>query len=166
MTSTTASFGRTGKQVEAVNYAQTVRRNEATERASSKRTECAEGARGGQHAKTALRYLVAAMACALFALIYAQFSHGVHSPFMTFMFAIPLLGGALPALVGHLGKMGETPTVTRQAWALALAALTVGSCLQGVFDIAGTDSAFIIAYPIAAVAFAAVAFAAAVRARR
>jgi hypothetical protein len=90
VTSTTASFGRTGKQVEAVNYAQTIRRNEATERASSKRAECAEGARGGQHAKTALRYLVAAMACALFALIYAQFSHGVHSPSMTFMFAIPL----------------------------------------------------------------------------
>ena len=125
----------------------------------------AEGARSGQHAKAALRYLAAALACALFAFIYAQFSHGVYSPFMTFMFAIPLMGGTLPAFARHLAGARETPLATRQAWALAIAALTVGSCLHGIFDIAGTASSLLVAYPIAAAAFAAAALVALVHAR-
>ena len=47
-------------------------------------------------------YAIAAVGCVVFALVYAQFSHGVHSPFMTFMFAIPLLGGAAIAAVGGI----------------------------------------------------------------
>ena len=77
------------------------------------------------HLKAARRYLIAAAGCALFALIYAQFSHGVHSPFMTFMFAIPLVGGALPALGFHLAQAQPAPRLARQAGALAIACLTV-----------------------------------------
>lgn len=109
------------------------------------------------HAAIARRYLVAALGCALFAFIYAQFSHGVYSPFMTFMFAIPLLGGAAVALALHLAKAEAVPRLARQSWALALAALTIGSCLLGIFEIAGTSSPYLIAYPAIAVVFAAIA---------
>ena len=108
---------------------------------------------------------MAAAGCALFALVYAQFSHGVHSPFMTFMFAIPLVGGALPALACHILKTQAFPQAARQAWALAIASLTMGSCLKGIFEIAGTDSALIVAYPLAALVFAAAAIATTARAR-
>ena len=99
----------------------------------------------------------AALGCAAFAIIYAQFSHGVYSPFMTFMFAIPLVAGALVALVMHVAHVRPMPRASRQAWALAIASLTVASCLRGVFEIAGTDSPYLVVYLAAALAFAVVA---------
>ena len=112
-----------------------------------------------KHLRTAKRYLIAAIGCALFAIIYAQFSHGVYSPFMTFMFAIPLVGGAGVSLALHLSRTRELPRTTRQCWALALASLTVASCLRGIFDIAGTASPYLIVYVIAAAALAIAAIA-------
>ena len=103
--------------------------------------------------RAARRYLIAAAGCALFAIVYAQFSHGVHSPFMTFMFAIPLVGGALPALVRKAAKAQPLPQITSQAWALAIASLTIASCLKGVFDIAGTSSPFLVVYVLATIVF-------------
>ena len=103
--------------------------------------------------KIAKRYAIAALGCAAFALIYAQFSHGVHSPFMTFMFAIPLVGGAAIAVGSSIAHV-DLPRGTRQSWALAIASLTVASCLRGVFDIAGTASPLLVVYLIAAVVFA------------
>lgn len=106
------------------------------------------------HGRAARRYLAASAFCALFAFVYAQFSHGVSSPFMTFLFVIPLLGGALPALIARIAGIRPAPLRARQAGALAIACLTLGSCLRGVFDIAGTSSALLWAYPAAAAAFA------------
>lgn len=118
------------------------------------------------YVKAARRYGVAAAGCAAFALIYAQFSHGVHSPFMTFMFAVPLLAGAVFAAVLHAVGAPAAPRATRQAWALAVASLTVASCLRGVFDIAGTSSPLLVAYLVAAAAFALVAAVGARKAKR
>lgn len=110
------------------------------------------------HLTAAKRYVVATVGCALFALIYAQFSHGVYSPFMTFMFAIPLIGGMLPAFCMTLAGARALPRTTRQAWGLALASLTVASCLRGVFDIAGTASPFLLVYLAFSLACVIVAF--------
>ncbi|MBQ9004524.1 MAG: hypothetical protein IJ087_22020, partial [Eggerthellaceae bacterium] len=94
--------------------------------------------------KIAGHYLVAAAGCALFALVYAQFSHGVYSPFMTFMFALPLVGGTFVALVCHLAKAHVTRRTSRQAWALSLASHTLGSCLQGILALAAPGSPFVV----------------------
>jgi len=118
------------------------------------------------HVIAARRYAIAALGCALFALVYAQFSHGVFSPFMTYMFAIPLLGGACVMLSLYLAKARPLPRASRQAWALALGALTAGSCLHGIFDIAGTASRYLIAYPIIASVLVIVALAALIRSRQ
>lgn len=117
------------------------------------------------HVRIALHYAVAAIGCVGFNLVYAQFVHGVSSAFMTFMFAVPLILGALPALVLHVAKANPAPIVARQAWALAIAALTVASCLHGIFDIAGTASPWLPAYLLAAAVFSMVAMVSAVRAR-
>ena len=136
-------------------------------REQTREREAAKGAGAASgYLKAARRYLVAAAGCALFAFVYAQFSHGVYSPFMTFMFAIPLVGGALASLAFHLAKARPAPVLAQQEWALALACLTVASCLRGVFEIAGTSSAFLWAYLPAAAACAAVAIAAFARSRR
>ena len=120
---------------------------------------------GKSWARIAGRYAIAAVGCIAFNALYAQFAHGVSSPFMTFMFAIPLVAGAVPALVLHLLKAHPVPVSTRQAWALAIAALTVASCLHGIFDIAGTASPWLPVYLVAAVGFAAADVIAALRSR-
>lgn len=121
--------------------------------------EGTSSANGGApaHGKAAKRYGIAAAACALFALIYAQFSHGVYSPFMTFMFAIPLIGGFVPSVALALLKAKPLPRLSRQAWALTLASATVASCLRGIFDIAGTASPYLPIYLVAALLFAVIA---------
>ena len=82
------------------------------------------------------RYAIASIGCIVFALIYAQFSHGVHSPFMTFMFAIPLVGGAVIAIAHGLSH-ADLPRGARQSWALAIASLTIASCLRGIVSVLG-----------------------------
>ena len=113
-----------------------------------------------------LHYGIAAAACVAFNFVYAQFAHGVSSPFMTFMFAIPLVAGAIPALAMGLARVRRAARTTRQAWALAIASLTVASCLKGIFDIAGTASPWLPIYLVAAAAFACAGVVATVRAGR
>ncbi|MDO4532177.1 MAG: hypothetical protein Q4C36_00485 [Coriobacteriia bacterium] len=84
---------------------------------------------------------------------------------MTFMFAIPLCLGAMPALGAWLVKARPVPVVARQSWALAIACLTVASCLHGIFDIAGTASAYLPVYVAAAMLLAVVGIAFAIRER-
>ena len=117
------------------------------------------------HLRASARYLIASIGCALFALIYAQFSHGVHSPFMSFMFGIPLAGGTLPAAGLAFANARTLPRVTRQAWALTIASLAIASCLRGIFDIAGTSSPYLAAYLAFAGVFAVTAIATLARAR-
>lgn len=79
--------------------------------------------------------------CLLFFLVYDRFSHGVRSPYMTWLFLWPLVLGLLPSLV-----MGLFPQIPRQKRLSAdlyhpgVAAVTVSSLLRGVFEIAGTAS--------------------------
>ena len=106
--------------------------------------------------KIAFRYGIAAVGCIVFNFIYAQFAHGVSSNFMTFMFAIPLCLGVLPALVAWFVKARPVPVTARQSWGLSIACLTVASCLHGIFDIAGTASPYLPAYVAAALLLAVV----------
>lgn len=88
-------------------------------------------------------YAIATIFCFVFFLIYNMFSHGVHSPFMTWLFLWPLLLGFAPttvlALVHNLPGPGEVSAFLYNA---GVAALTVSSCLRGIFQIAGTSSVY------------------------
>ena len=109
------------------------------------------------------RYLYSALGgtvfCLLFFLVYDRFSHGVRSPYMTYLFLWPLLLEVLPALVMTLfhnrhgftalsdpSKETVDQPVTRVYaalfWHSGTAALTAGSALRGIFDIAGNASRF------------------------
>lgn len=94
-------------------------------------------------------YLYAAIGCGIFSAVYEHFSHEVYSPFMVWLFAIPLVLGALPNLA-----MWLFPALARGgAWqqtihAFAIATLTVGSALQGVVEIYGTTNWFIIYFAV------------------
>ena len=112
-------------------------------------------------------YVAAAAFCFVFQFIYGMFGHGVHSAYMTYMFLLPLLlgaGGYGGGTLLHYGIEKKNPAYTalqqnRQLnnlerlgcgmYNAGVATLTAGSCLLGIFQIAGTDSVYINDYFIA-----------------
>ena len=68
--------------------------------------------------------------CFIFYFIYNIFSHGVHSPFMTYLFAWPLLLCAVPAGICMLVRSIPGPSVLSSLlWGTGTAAVTVSSLL-------------------------------------
>ncbi|MCC8127903.1 MAG: hypothetical protein LIO92_11005 [Clostridiales bacterium] len=86
-------------------------------------------------------YLVVTAFCVIFYLIYNQFSHGVHSPYMTFLFVWPFCLGAVPSfLVWKIPTLPRQGRISANLYHSGVAAVTVSSLLRGIFDIAGTAS--------------------------
>jgi len=101
----------------------------------------------------AVRYTATAMVCGGFSAIYECLSHGVHSDFMVFLFAVPLVMGTVPALV--LALMGrEPPAAARRLWACAVLTLSLGFCVEGALEIYGTTSELVMVYWVLAPALA------------
>ena len=78
--------------------------------------------------------------CMLFSYIYSFFSHGVSSPYMTYMCLYPLLGGMLLCLVLWALRLPEPGSIAINAYSSGIATLTVGSCVHGIMFIAGTST--------------------------
>ena len=97
--------------------------------------------------RAALRYGLLSGLCAVFALIYELYSHGVVSWSMALLPLWPLLGGALPFLL--LARLRvSTAQLTRCLWHTGLLTLTVGSLMTGVFEIYGSMSSLVRVYRI------------------
>ena len=109
--------------------------------------------RAERHRKSKIilvRYLAASVFFAVFALVYYRFSHEIRSPWMTWLFAWPLIMGAIPAALEYLGILpgsGEVSGDGQEAggqqkdfYRFGIAALTSASLLRGILRIAGTDS--------------------------
>lgn len=104
--------------------------------------------------KISLIYLLIAIFCALFGIIYEQFSHGVYSGYMIFAFAFPLIGGTLPFAALSLFAHGLLPgRLSRFLYNAGIAALTVGSIMKGVLEIYGTTNDLLIIYRFAGFGF-------------
>lgn len=79
-----------------------------------------------------------ALFCVVFTLIYEQFSHGATSSHMRCMFLMPLVGCALPALVGLVTPFHRF--VCRPAfnlWNSGMAVWAVGCLFRGIVNISG-----------------------------
>ena len=93
--------------------------------------------------KTALVFLAVSLFCLAFSSVYGRYSHGVRSACMTFMFAYPLIGGALVYLIiGAIPKARSPGRFAENVYNSGIAALTAGSLLRGILDIAGTSSPY------------------------
>jgi hypothetical protein len=105
-----------------------------------------------QARKTALVFLAVSLFCIIFDKIYALFGHGVASAFMSLMFLYPLLGGALPFFLLWLfvprAENVRHYRLLYNCYNSGIAALTVGSTLRGVFEIAGTSSPYSIVFTV------------------
>ncbi|WP_303870929.1 hypothetical protein [Acetobacterium wieringae] len=100
--------------------------------------------------KTIAVYLLMTVLAIAVNLIYGLFGHGVHSAAMTGMFLYPLLGGALGYLLIDRYMVFITRFVVYRigynSFNSGLAALTVGSFLKGILEIAGTNSPYLIIF--------------------
>ena len=96
---------------------------------------------------TARKYLVAALLCVLFSIVYEHFSHGVYSNFMVYLFLFPLLGGTLPFGLLYLFRHIPYPSPAACSFYHAgIATLGTGSCMKGVLEIYGTTSPYLLVY--------------------
>lgn len=86
-----------------------------------------------------IRFLAFAAFCLLFSTIYNQFSHGVTSPYMSFLCLWPLILGAVPVFVFMLLHR-TVPMFVSDLWSSGVVTLTVHSALLGIFEIANTSS--------------------------
>lgn len=95
-----------------------------------------------------MRYGLLCGFCAVFALVYELFSHGVVSWYMVLLPLWPLLGGVFPFLL--LARLRvHTAQLTRCLWHAGLITLSAGSLMTGVFEIYGSMSSLVRVYWIA-----------------
>lgn len=100
-----------------------------------------ENKRNSKAVRNAAVYGAVTAFCILIFLIYDQFSHGVRSPYMTFLFCWPLCLGLLPSIISCASaKIREQGIISANLYHSGTAALTVSSLLRGIFEIAGNAS--------------------------
>lgn len=136
-----------------------IRREERREAAAQQRELVGES--DGRIRQILLAWGVTTVLCLVFSWIYAQFSHGVSSVYMTYLFVVPLVGGVVIPGVTRLLNQVVPGRVAWNAYNSGIAALTVATALHGIFDIAGTSSGLVavlayigVAFVVAAVAIA------------
>lgn len=100
---------------------------------------------------TILFYLCSSVLLFLFQFIYQYFGHGVHSTSLTYAWLIPLMGGGLLTLLAHFTP-SYTTRLVRNLVNSALAIFASWSILNGILEIAGSDSPYLTAYLYAEVA--------------
>ena len=91
-------------------------------------------------------YLSITVFSALFGAVYELFSHGVYSYFMIYAFAFPMLLGVLPFFGMWKRRKAFPGLLAAQLIHAGLAALCIGSIVQGIIEIYGTENVLINVY--------------------
>ena len=93
--------------------------------------------------RTVKRYIGLFLFAIVFAAVYESFSHHVLSLWMIVLPLFPLLLGVLPFLVlkNHIPEGWA-----RQFWHCGVATCMTGSCLTGIFEIAGTKMPYTVLF--------------------
>ncbi len=88
-------------------------------------------------------YFFTMLFCIVFSFVYSQFSHGVTSFHMTYLFLYPLLLGVVVGLLFYYFEKESTDYfLAAHLYHTGVVALILSSLLKGIFDIAGTASIY------------------------
>ena len=112
--------------------------------------------------RTAFRYLIISVLLAFGGAVYEMFSFGVYSYFMIYAFAVPLCMGAIPFMTKYMLGLRKDETAGGERYSAvrkwsgelyhsAVAALTIGSIVQGALEICGRPNHLVAVYPMAAI---------------
>src|SRR5574344_616306 len=85
--------------------------------------------------KRSIFYGLFALICIIVNYIYSLFSHNVSSIYMTYMFVIPI--------VGYLFSLISNKYLYNNLLASSILTITLASFLEGIIEIAGTDTIFV-----------------------
>ncbi|MDF2844565.1 MAG: hypothetical protein K0R00_2991 [Herbinix sp.] len=101
-----------------------------------------------EHKKILLTYLGVAIVSIVVDRIYSIFGHGVYSAAMSLMFLYPLLAGVIYFILFVLllkkAHLSFGFRLFKNLYASMVTLLTVRSFLQGIFEIAGTNSPYLV----------------------
>lgn len=101
----------------------------------------------GDFGKGRRSYLLVTIVCQIFSMVYEAFSHQVYSPYMVFAPAIPMIGGVFVAeLIYFMPKKLQPGQTSVKLYNSGIAAWTVGSLIQGILEIYGTENPLTIWY--------------------
>ena len=89
------------------------------------------------------KFLFSSLFILLFTAIYYIFSHEIYSPYMTYAFLYPLFGGIIWTLFFRNSNF-----LAQKIYILGISILISASILQGIHDIAGTQTKYIVPYAI------------------
>lgn len=108
-------------------------------------------------AKMGYIYLLISLFCVLFGAVYEHLSHEVYSEYMIYAFVFPLAGGTFPLMSIVLFGCSHLPgRITLNIYNSGIAALTIGSIMEGVMEIYGTTNGMLQIYWIVGFGFAGV----------
>lgn len=96
--------------------------------------------------RTGFAYLAVTVLCAAAGAVYELFSFEVYSYYMIYAFAFPLVGGVVPFFALGFCSRSHPRREACSAYHAGIAALTVGSLLQGALEIYGTTNRLVSAY--------------------
>lgn len=103
-----------------------------------------------EHKKILLTYLGVAIVSIVVDRIYSIFGHGVYSAAMSLMFLYPLLAGVIYFILFVLllkkAHLSFGFRLFKNLYASMVTLLTVRSFLQGIFEIAGTNSPYLVCF--------------------
>lgn len=85
--------------------------------------------------KRSFFYGLFTLICIIVNYIYSLFSHNVSSIYMTYMFVIPI--------VGYLFSLISNKYLYNNLLASSILTITLASFLEGIIEIAGTDTIFV-----------------------
>ena len=100
----------------------------------------AADASGNTARRTLKIYAGITVFCVVVFLVYDQFSHGVRSPYMTWLFVWPLVFGCGSSLIRIAASLPDPDLLTKDVFHTGVMAMTLSSLLRGIFEIAGTAS--------------------------
>lgn len=99
-----------------------------------------------KNSRSAVAFLAASAFCGFFSSVYFKYSHGVSSDYMVFLSAVPFVLGTLPYLLLYLLRLRAPKRPIGQIYNCGVATLTVGFCLAGIFEIYGSECAYVLIY--------------------
>ncbi|MBE6677344.1 MAG: hypothetical protein E7597_00920 [Ruminococcaceae bacterium] len=90
-----------------------------------------------KNARISTAFLGATAFCGFFSSVYQSLSHGVSSPYMTYLALVPFVFGVLPYTLLYAFKLASPRCLTKQLYNWGVISLAVGFTLKGVVDISG-----------------------------
>lgn len=89
--------------------------------------------------RNAVAFLASCAFCAFFSSVYAKFSHGVTSDYMTFLCLIPLIGGVLPYSILYFFNLKAPGGIDGVLYNWGVLTLIFGFAINGAVEISGYE---------------------------